>query len=80
MSITSLPSSPSQVSIDDLRVKLNEIIQAANDGTIGGGGFNFTLLENGDKILLEVGGGLLSETSESLDKITSENEIEIITE
>lgn len=80
MSITSLPSSPNQVSIDDLRVKLNEIIQAANDGTIGGGGFNFALLENSDKILLEVSGGLLLESSQSLDRITSENDIDIITE
>lgn len=79
MSITSLPSSPNQVSIDDLRVKLNEIIQAANDGTIGGA-FNFALLENSDKILLEVSGGLLLESSQSLDRITSENDIDIITE
>jgi hypothetical protein len=79
MSISSLPSYPNRVSIDDLRVKLNEIIQAANDGTIGGR-FNFALLENNDKILIEVGGGLLLEGGQSLDRLTSESEVDIITE
>lgn len=64
MSINSLPSSPNQVTIDQIRIKLNEIIQAVNDGTIGGGEtFNFALLENEDKILIEDGGRLLLEDS-----------------
>lgn len=77
--ITLLAVSPNQISVDELRTKVNEIIQAANDGTIGGA-FNFALLENSDKILIEVGGGLLLENSQSLDRITSENEIDIVTE
>lgn len=77
--ITLLAVSPNQITVDQLRNKVNEIIQAANDGTIGGA-FNFTLLENSDKILIEVGGGLLLESSQSLDRITSENDIDFITE
>lgn len=77
--ITLLAVSPNQITVDQLRNKVNEIIQAANDGTIGGA-FNFALLENSDKILIEVGGGLLLEGSKSLDRITSENELDFITE
>lgn len=78
--ITLLAVSPNQITVDQLRNKVNEIIQAANDGTIGGDGSGFALLENSDKILIEVGGGLLLEGSESLDRITSENEFDFITE
>lgn len=77
--ITLLSVSPNQITVDQLRTKVNEIIQAANDGTIGGR-FNFALLENSDKILIEVGGGLLLEGSQSLDRLTSESEVDIITE
>jgi hypothetical protein len=79
--ITLLSVSPNQITVDQLRTKVNEIIQAANDGTIGGGGaLKFALLENSDKILIEVGGGLLLESSQSLDRLTSEYGVDIITE
>ena len=79
INIDSLPASPNQVTIDQIRVKLNEIITAANEGTIAGGNiFNYTLLENGSKILLEQGGGVLLESSSGLSEFITEATEEIL--
>lgn len=79
INIDSLPASPNQVTIDQIRIKLNEIITAANEGTIAGGNiFNYTLLENGSKILLEQGGGVLLESSSGLSEFITEATEEIL--
>ena len=44
MSVTPLPSSPNQVSIDDIRVKLNEIIIGVNDGSISSSAISYDYL------------------------------------
>lgn len=81
MSVTPLPSSPNQVSIDDIRVKLNEIIIGVNDGSISLSAVKYALLESTDKILLEAGGGVLLENSDvSYDNLTTEGDITITTE